>query len=195
VRRRDFIAVLGGAVGWSLAARAQKSAMPVIGFLCSASPTQWAPYLAAFRNDLNETGYVEGANIAIEFRWAEGHGRLQLALAGRPCPPSDGVPATGGRFGAEAKAATAVIPPSLRRGRPGRARPRCQPWASGGNATGVSIVTVDLVGKRPLLHELVPKATVVAYIVNSNIRIPRRRCARRRRRRAAFLLYTLASRQ
>ena len=74
MRRRDFIALTGGAaVAWPFGVRAQKSTMPVIGFLGSASPAQFAPYVAGFRRGLNETGHVEGKNVAIEFRWAEGH--------------------------------------------------------------------------------------------------------------------------
>ena len=82
MRRRDFIALTGGAaVAWPFGVRAQKSAMPVIGFLGAASAAQFAPYVAGFRRGLNETGYVEGTNVAIEFRWAEGHYDRVPALA------------------------------------------------------------------------------------------------------------------
>ena len=171
--RRSFIGrVAGGVLAAPLATRAQTPAMPVIGFLSSVSPAQWSPFVAAFRQGLNEAGYVEGKNVAIEFLWAEGQfDRLPALAADLVSRHVAIIVATGGsRSGLAAKAATSTIPivfgtggdpveqglvPSL--GRPG------------GNATGVSIFTSDLMTKRlELLHELVPTATEIALVVNPN---------------------------
>jgi putative ABC transport system substrate-binding protein len=171
--RRAFSGrVAGGVLAAPLATRAQTPAMPVIGFLSSVSPAQWSPFVAAFRQGLNEAGYVEGKNVAIEFRWAEGQfDRLPALAADLVSRHVAIIVATGGsRSGLAAKAATSTIPivfgtggdpveqglvPSL--GRPG------------GNATGVSIFTSDLMTKRlELLHELVPTAIEIALVVNPN---------------------------
>src|SRR6266550_2648556 len=111
--RRTFIgSVVDGLLAAPLAARAQKSAMPVIGFLGSASPAQWASFVAAFRKGLGETGYVEGKNAAIEFRWAEGHyDRLPALAADLARRQVAVIFAAGGGGGAQAaKAATSTIP-------------------------------------------------------------------------------------
>jgi putative ABC transport system substrate-binding protein len=170
MKRRDFIAVFGGTVAWSAVARAQKSAMPVIGFLSSASPAQWTSFIVAFRQGLNEAGYAEDKNVGIEFRWAEGqYDRLPALAADLVRRQVAVVVASGGTGPAlAAKAATSTIPivytgvsdpvgmglvASL--GRPG------------GNVTGVSLLGVELNAKRmELLHELVPNATVIALLVN-----------------------------
>jgi putative ABC transport system substrate-binding protein len=170
MKRRDFIAVLGGSMIWSHFARAQKSAMPVIGFLGSESPASWAPYVAGFRRGLNETGYVEGKNVAIEFRWAEGHYDRVPALAADLVRRQVAIifaTAPGGGARA-AKAATSTIPIVFTAGRDpvdmGLVASLSHP---GGNLTGVNFVTTELMEKRlELLHALVPKATVIAFIVN-----------------------------
>ncbi len=169
--RRTFIgAVAVGLLAAPLGARAQKPAVPVIGFLAAASPAQWAPFVAEFRRGLNETGYVEGKNVAIEFRWAEGHYDRLPALASELVRRQVAVIfATGGGGGAQAaKAATSTIPIVFTAGgdlvNTGLVASLGHP---GGNVTGINFFTIELMEKRlQLLRELVPNATVVAFIVN-----------------------------
>jgi len=171
--RRTFIgSVAGGLFAAPLASRAQKSAIPMIGFLGSASPAQSAPFVAAFRKGLNETGYAEGKNVAIEFRWAEGQYDRLPALAAEQVRRQVAVlVATGGPGAAlAAKAATSTIPIVFTTGSdPVQFGLVASLGHPGGNATGVTIFTVDLVAKRmELLRELVRKATVIAFISNPN---------------------------
>jgi putative ABC transport system substrate-binding protein len=171
--RRTFIGRAAGCLlVVPLVARAQKSAIPLIGFLGSASPAQSTPFIAAFRKGLNETGYVEGKNVAIEFRWAEGHYDRLSALAAELVRRQVVVlVATGGPSAAlAAKAATSTIPIVFTTGSdPVQFGLVASLGHPGGNATGVTIFTVDLVAKRmELLRELVPTATVIAFISNPN---------------------------
>jgi len=169
--RRTFVgAAIGGLFAAPLGARAQRLASAVIGFLGSASPAQWAPFVAAFRKGLEETGYVEGKNVAIEFRWAEGHyDRLPALAADLVQRRVAVIVATGGApSGLAAKAATSTIPVVFTTGGDPVAQGLIQSLGRpGGNVTGVSFFTAELVVKRlEILHELLPKAIRIAIIVN-----------------------------
>jgi putative tryptophan/tyrosine transport system substrate-binding protein len=178
MRRRDFIAGLGGAAAmWPLAARAQQPKVPVIGFLHSGSPVNTNARnitfsVAQFREGLKEAGYVEGKNVAIEFRWAN----LQIAqmpmLANELVQRQAAVIVAGGGSDAvrAAKSATSTIPIVSANGfdlvKYGYAASLNRP---GGNITGVTVLSADLNGKRVgLLHDLLPHATTFAFLSNGS---------------------------
>jgi putative ABC transport system substrate-binding protein len=171
VRRREFISLLGGAAAaWPLAARAQQAALPVIGYLGPESPAAFASRLRAFRQGLGETGYVEGRNVVIEFRWAEGeHNRLPALAAELAGRSVNVIVAPGGAPAAlAAKSATTKIPIIFEMGADPIAMRLVETLnRPGGNLTGVTSLNVQVTPKRlEILHEVVPAAGMIAILLN-----------------------------
>jgi len=169
MKRREFITLLGGAAVWSVTASAQHSGVPVVGFLNSAFAWENAPFTDAFLRGLSETGYVEGRNVQIEYRWAEGHyERLPLMAADLVRQGVNVIAAMGTPTAPAAKAATSTIPIVFRIAvdpvELGLVASLARP---GGNLTGAVSLNVELEPKRlELLQEVVPTAKVVAALVN-----------------------------
>jgi putative ABC transport system substrate-binding protein len=170
MRRRDFIKIIAGsAIAWPLAARAQQPAMPVVGFLGGESPDLFAGRLRAFRQGLDEAGFAESRNVAIEYRWARGeYDRLPVLAADLVRQSVTVMVATTTPALLAAKAATMTIPIVFLTGSdPVEAGLVASLNRPGGNMTGVSNLTVETGAKQmELLHELVPAATLIALLVN-----------------------------
>jgi putative tryptophan/tyrosine transport system substrate-binding protein len=165
MRRRQFIAGLGGAAAWPLAARAQQPAMPVIGYLSFGSPGEGVGGVTAFLQGLAAAGYVEGRDLTVEFRWANRQGRQLLSLATELVQLQVAiiVALDGGPSALSAQAATSTIPILFLFG----ADPAKFGFVAGGNMTGLAAVSSELMGKRlDLLREISPLATTVAYLID-----------------------------
>jgi putative ABC transport system substrate-binding protein len=170
MRRREFISLIGGvAATWPLASRAQQPALPVVGFINPASAKDYEPQLSAFLKGLSEAGYVDGRNVAIEYRWAEGqHDRLPAMAADLVRRQVTVIAATTTPAALAAKLATTTIPIVFETGgdpiQLGLVASMSRP---GGNVTGVTQLNVMVGPKRlQLLHELVPTASVIALLVD-----------------------------
>jgi putative ABC transport system substrate-binding protein len=175
VRRREFFILVGAVATLPRGARAQPAATPVIGFLNSAAAATWGPFLAAFRDGLREGGYVEGGNVAIEYRWAEGRYEALPGLAAELVARRVSViAATGGIVAAHAAiAATQTIPIVFTSGgdpvEHGLVASLSRP---GGNATGISLITYELAPKRlALIRDLIPNVARIALLVNATNRV------------------------
>ena len=170
MKRREFITLVGGAAAaWPLAARAQQPVMPVIGFLGASTPSNWAPWTTAFVQGLRALGWVEGRTVKIEYRWAEGQSQRYAEIAAEFVRLKVDVIVTVGSAVTAAKQATATIPivfaAATEPVESGLVASLAKP---GGNVTGFSVQSVDLVGKRiEILRELLPDLRQLAVIADA----------------------------
>jgi putative tryptophan/tyrosine transport system substrate-binding protein len=170
MRRRDFIGIIGNAaIAWPLAAGAQQPAVPLVGILSSASLSAYTDLLGAFRQGLKEKGYIEGQNVAIESRWAEGHFERLPQLAAELVQRHPAViVTTGGSSNFAAKAASSTIPHVfLSQDDPVKVGLVMSLNRPGGNATGISLLTSPLVAKRlEFVRRLLPAGAPISYLMN-----------------------------
>jgi putative ABC transport system substrate-binding protein len=173
IQRRSFLTLLGGAAAaWPMAAGAQQPGVPVVGFLSAGSPGPYAQRAAAFRQGLNEAGFIEGRNVAVEYRWAEEqYDRLPALTADLVGRRVALIAALNDAAAIAAKAATTTIPiVFVNGGDPVRAGIVASLNRPGENVTGVSFFGVDLAPKQlALAHEVVPNAAVIAFLVDQNV--------------------------
>jgi putative ABC transport system substrate-binding protein len=172
IGRREFITLIGGsAAAWPLAARAQQTRLPVIGFVNGSSPDLYVPFLRAWHQGLGETGYAEGRNVAVEYRWAMGHyDRVPALIAELVRLPVAVLAATSGPVALAAKAANAAVPIVFTTaGDPVELGLVASLARPGANITGVTQMTTEVGPKRlELMHELLPAAATMALLVNPN---------------------------
>jgi putative tryptophan/tyrosine transport system substrate-binding protein len=170
MKRRQFIALVGGAVAWPLRGRTQQATLPVAGFLNSASADGYAPMASAFGQGLRETGYVEGHNVQIEYRWADNQYDRLHALAAELVSRRPAVICANNPSIAAVRAAAGTIPIVFMMGDdPVRLGVVASFNRPGGNVTGVTILSGELATKRlALLHELLPSARMIAALIDSN---------------------------
>jgi putative ABC transport system substrate-binding protein len=172
MKRREFVSLLGGAAAWPLAARAQQAAMPVVGWISSRAASESAYLVAAFRQGLKETGYVEPQNVVVDFRWGDGYyDRLNALATELVRRPVTVIVATGGDPAAQAaKVATGTIPIVFVSGSdPVKVGLVASFNRPGGNVSGVHLLLLGMGAKRlGLLHELVPAANPIGVLTNPN---------------------------
>ena len=173
MKRREFIAIVGGAAAWPLVAEAAQSAMPVVGFLGTGTAGSTTSEVRGFHQGLGEAGYIDGRNVTVGYRWAEGQSRRLSTLAADLVHDEVAVIAvTGNAVALAAKAATATIPIVFQVGNDPVAAGLVASLARpGGNLTGVTTLSAEIVAKRlELLHELIPTISSVALLINPNNR-------------------------
>jgi ABC-type uncharacterized transport system substrate-binding protein len=173
MKRREFIAIVGGAAAWPLVADAAQSAMPLVGFLGTGTAGSTTSEVRGFRQGLDEAGYIDGRNVTVEYRWAEGQsGQLSTLAADLVHDQVSVIAVTGNAVALAAKAATTTIPIVFQVGNDPVAAGLVASLARpGGNLTGVTTLSAEIVAKRlELLHELIPTISGIVLLINPSNR-------------------------